>query len=155
MILKYRSSSYCVLTKYYSDREDHIFYVKLVYGLLTTKNLDPVTLDKFAEVMCVLTKKWHLLPRADLTLDWVPLFELYHFWEDSSVSMRGLVLAPADFKTELCNVIQCCRGYFSDESTGEMLERWAPMLCPGDRWVVESKHVRELSQINVVEMLSY
>ena len=129
--------------------------MKLVYGLLTTKNVDPVSLDKFAEVLCVLTKKWHLLPRADLTLDWVPLFELYQFWEDSSVSMRGLILAPADFKTELCNVIQCCRGYFSDESTGEMLERWAPMLCPGDRWVVESKHVRELSQINVVEMLSY
>ena len=122
----------------FPNREDHVFYVKLVYGLLTTKNVDPVSLDKFAEVLCVLTKKRHLLPRAELTLDWVPLFELYQFWEDSSVSMRGLVLAPADFKTELCNVIQCCRSYFSDQSTGEMLARWTPMLCPGDRWVVTS-----------------
>ena len=114
-------------------RKEHIFYVKLLYGLLTTKNVDAVSLDKYAKVLSTLIKKKYLIPRSELVLDWLPLFELYQFWEDSSVAMRGLLKGTAEFKAELKRVIKYCRGYFSDESTREMMDRWSPMLCPADR----------------------
>ena len=114
-------------------REEHIFFIKLLYGLLTTSNVDPVSLDKYAKVLYALIKKKYLIPRSQLILDWVPLFELYQFWDDSSVSMRGLLKYQTGFKEQLRSVIKVCRGYFSDDSTREMLSRWTPLLCPADR----------------------
>ena len=105
----------------------------MLYGLLTTSNVDPVSLDKYAKVLYALIKKKYLIPRSQLILDWVPLFELYQFWDDSSVSMRGLLKYQTGFKEQLRSVIKVCRGYFSDDSTSEMLSRWTPMLCPADR----------------------
>ena len=95
--------------------------------------MDPVSLDKYAKVLYALIKKKYLIPRSQLIIDWKPLFELYKFWEDSSLSMRGLVKCQAGFKDQIKTIVKVCRGYFSDESTSEMLSRWSPMLCPADR----------------------
>ena len=100
---------------------------------MTTKNVDPVSLDKYAKVLYALIKKKYLIPRSQLIIDWKPLFELYSSWEDSSLSMRGLLKCQAGFKEQVKTIIKVCRGYFSDSSTSEMLERWSPMLCPADR----------------------
>ena len=95
--------------------------------------MDPVSLDKYAKVLYALIKKKYLVPRTHLILDWRPLWELFRFWDDSSFSMRGLLKCASEFKTQLRQVIKVCRGYFSDESTQEMLTLWKPMLCPADR----------------------
>ena len=95
--------------------------------------MDPVSLDKYAKVLYALIKKKYLVPRTHLILDWRPLWELFRFWDDSSFSMRGLLKCATEFKTQLRQVIKVCRGYFSDESTQEMLTLWKPMLCPADR----------------------
>lgn len=114
-------------------RQQHVYLIKLLYGLLTTKNTDPTSLDKFAKVLYALIKKKYLIPRSELELDWLPLFELHQFWEDSSLALRGLLKAPAGFKLQIKSVIKVCRGYFSSSSTGAMLARWRPLLCPADR----------------------
>lgn len=124
---------YIILYGLAFTREEHIFYIKLLYGLLTTKNIDPISLDKFAKVLFALIKKKFLVPRSQLILDWVPLYEMFHMWDDSSVSMRGLLKSQTGFKEQLKSIIKVCRGYFSDDSTAEMLERLKPMLCPADR----------------------
>ena len=87
-------------------REEHIFYIKLLYGLLTTKNIDPISLDKFAKVLFALIKKKFLVPRSQLILDWVPLYEMFHMWDDSSVSMRGLLKSQTGFKEQLKSIIK-------------------------------------------------
>ena len=110
-----------------------MFFIKLLYGLLTTKNVDPVSLDKFAKVLYALIKKKYLIPRSHLILDWRPLWELFRFWDDSSFSMIYLLECSEKFKTRLRQVIEVCREYFSDESTEEMLTLWKPLLCPADR----------------------
>ena len=92
--------------------------------MLTTKHVDPLTLDKFAKVLYALIKKKYLIPRSLLVLDWRPLYELYHYWDNCSLSLRGLLKTPTSFKDDLKNLIKFCRAYFSDDSTSEMLVHW-------------------------------
>jgi len=113
--------------------DDHVYLIKVLYGLLTTKNIDPVSLDKFAKVLFALLKKKYLVPRSKLELDWESLFELFEFWEDSSATLRGLLKPPQGFKAQIKSLIKVCRGYFSVSSTKEMLAKWRHMLCPADR----------------------
>jgi len=124
---------YIILYGLAFTREEHVFLIKVLFGLLITKNTDPVSLDKFAKVLFALLKKKYLIPRSELILDWGPLFTLYQFWEDSSPAVRGLLKCPAGFKLQIKSVIKVCRGYFSDSSTEEMLTRWKHLLCPADR----------------------
>ena len=41
---------YIILYGLCFTKEEHVFLIKVLYGLLTTKNTDPVSLDKFAKV---------------------------------------------------------------------------------------------------------
>ena len=41
---------YIILYGMAFSKEEHVFLIKVLYGLLTTKNTDPVSLDKFAKV---------------------------------------------------------------------------------------------------------
>ena len=41
---------YIILYGLSFTREEHVFLIKVLFGLLTTKNTDPVSLDKFAKV---------------------------------------------------------------------------------------------------------
>ena len=80
----------------------------------------------------MLKKKW-LLSRSDLVLPWRPLYEMFHFYEESSVAVRAMVKTNINFRTQLKEVIKFARAYFPDEATQEMLKEWMPMLCPVDR----------------------
>ena len=84
-------------------------------------------------MLVILLKKKYLLSREDLTLDWIPLYELYHYWEDSSFAVRGLVRGHDELKSQIKSLIQYSRSYFSNEATQQMLDRWRPMFCPLDR----------------------
>jgi len=124
---------YIILYGLKMSKTDHVFFVRIMFDLLTTPSVDTVSADKFAKVLSALLKKKYLLSRKDLILDWKPLFELYEYWEDSSLALRGLLKPAPGFKSQLKIVIKWCRNYWSEEATQEMLDRWRPMLCPHDR----------------------
>lgn len=124
---------YVILYGLKFTRADHVYLIKVCFGLLTTKNVDPNLLDKFAKVLSALLKKKYLIPRTELQLDWRPLFDLFQFWEDSSPAVRGLLKAPQGFKAQIKAVVKVSRGYFTDCSTKEMVAKWSHMLCPADR----------------------
>ena len=48
---------YIILYGLSFSKEEHIYFIKVLNGLLTTKNTDPVSLDKFAKV-CFLIVSW-------------------------------------------------------------------------------------------------
>ena len=45
---------YIILYGMCFSREEHIYLIKVLFGLLTTKNIDPVSLDKFAKVIIII-----------------------------------------------------------------------------------------------------
>jgi proteasome activator subunit 4 len=124
---------YIILYGLKFTRPDHVYLIKVVFGLLTTRHVDPHILDKHAKVLSALLKKKYLIPRSELQLDWRPLFQLLQSWEDSSPAVRGLLKAPQGFKAQVKAVVKVSRGYFTDSSTAEMLAEWSHMLCPADR----------------------
>ena len=113
--------------------EDHVWLIKLLYGLLTSENVDPVSLDKYAKVLITLCKKKYLLSGADLFLDWKPLYKLIYKYEDSSEAARGLIKVQTGLKASLRSVVKFTRSFFSHESTKEILDEFRPLLCPFDR----------------------
>jgi hypothetical protein len=57
-------------------------------------------------VLHALLKKKYLLSRSDLVLEWEPLFQLYWFWEDSSLALRGLLKPSNGFKAQIKSAIK-------------------------------------------------
>ena len=113
--------------------EDHVWFIKVLYGLLTTPNVDPLNLEKYGKLLISMVKKKYLLLKADLILDWKPLHNLIFKYEDSSAALRGMIKVQPGLKATLRTVVKFTRSFFSHESTQEMLDEWRPMLCPFDR----------------------
>ena len=124
---------YVILFGLRVTKEDHIFLIEALFELIRIPNLEPITLEKICKVLVILLKKKYLLSREDLTLDWIPLYELYHYWEDSSFAVRGLVRGHDELKAQIKSLIKYSRSYFSYEATQQMLDKWRPMFCPFDR----------------------
>ena len=117
--------------------EDHVWFIQVLYGLLTTPNVDPLNLDKYGKLLVSLCKKKYLLSDANLILDWKPLYKLLYRHEDSSSSARGMIKNPSGLKTTLRTVVKFTRSFFSQNSTQEMLDEWRPLLCPFDRCMIQ------------------
>jgi hypothetical protein len=64
-------------------------------------------------VLHALLKKKYLLSRSDLVLEWEPLFQLYWFWEDSSLALRGLLKPSNGFKAQIKSAIKVSREYWA------------------------------------------
>ena len=124
---------YVILYGLRITKEDHIFLINALFELIKIRNLEPITLEKICKVLIILLKKKYLFTREDLTLDWVPLYDLYHYWEDSSFAVRGLVRGHDELKAQIKSLIKYSRSYFSYEATQQMLDKWRPMFCPFDR----------------------
>ena len=124
---------YVILYGLRLTKDDHIFLIEALFELVKIRNLEPITIEKICKVLVILLKKKYLLDRNELTLDWRSLYELYHYWEDSSLAVRGLVRAHDELKAQIKSLIKYSRSYFSLEATKEMLEKWRPMFCPFDR----------------------
>ena len=132
---------YVALYGFRFSLQDHVWLIKLLYGFLTSDNVDPVSLDKYCKVLISLTKKKFLLTEANLILDWKPLYKLIYKYEDSSEASRGLIKVQTGLKLTLRTVIKFSRSYFSHESTQEMLDEWRPLLCPFDRCMLTGKMI--------------
>ena len=113
--------------------EDHVWFIKVLFGLLTTPNVDPLNIEKFGKLLISMVKKKYLLLKANLILDWKPLYKLIYKYEDSSAALRGMIKVQSGLKATLRTVVKFTRSFFSHESTQEMLDEWRPLLCPFDR----------------------
>jgi len=114
------------------SKEDHISFIKLLYELMITPELEPQFVKGFAVVLQKLLKKQELITRDDLVLDWRPLYDLTKSVRYSKAVPLGLKRFPGRFTDTISHVIKVARSYFSLESTKEMLLEWRPLLCPFD-----------------------
>ena len=64
------------------SQEDHIWFIKVLYGLLVAVNVDPVRVEKFGKLLISLVKKKYLVASANLILDWKPLYKLIYKYKN-------------------------------------------------------------------------
>ncbi|XP_062510278.1 proteasome activator complex subunit 4-like [Corticium candelabrum] len=119
------------------SKEDHVYFVKLFYHLLTTPDLEPQLIDNWGSVLLTLLKKKKLLSRSDLVLPWRPLYHTVQECLFGKYKKVNLKYVPKRVEEKLISVIKCTRTYFPASSTAEMLEEWRPYLCPFDMSMVE------------------
>ncbi|KAG7506391.1 proteasome activator complex subunit 4B-like [Solea senegalensis] len=114
------------------SKDDHIFFIKLLYELVTLPNLEPHMMQGYARLLIHLLKKKELLSRDDLQLPWRPLYDLYEKVIYSKTEHLGLIWFPSSVEHILKALIKSCRLYFPTSSTKEMLDEWRPLLCVFD-----------------------
>ncbi|XP_058477820.1 proteasome activator complex subunit 4B isoform X2 [Solea solea] len=114
------------------SKDDHIFFIKLLYELVTLPNLEPHMMQSYARLLIHLLKKKELLSRDDLQLPWRPLYDLYEKVIFSKTEHLGLIWFPSSVEHILKALIKSCRLYFPTSSTKEMLDEWRPLLCVFD-----------------------
>ena len=124
---------YVILYGLRLTKSDHIYLVKCLFKFINIKHLLPITLEKACKVLVILLKKKYLLTREDVEADWIALYDIYHYWEDSSHAVRGLVRGHDELKAQIKSVIKYSRSFFSLNATQQMLDKWKPMFCPFDR----------------------
>uniref|UniRef100_A0AAY5KGG3 Proteasome activator Blm10 mid region domain-containing protein n=1 Tax=Esox lucius TaxID=8010 RepID=A0AAY5KGG3_ESOLU len=114
------------------SKEDHVLFIKLLYELITMDKLEISMMQGLARLLINLLKKRELLSREDLELPWRPLYELQERILYSKTEHLGLNWFPNTVENVLKTLVKCCRPYFPDSATQEMLEEWRPLLCPFD-----------------------
>jgi proteasome activator subunit 4 len=92
--------------------EDHVWFIKVLYGLLTTPNVDPLNIEKYGKLLISMVKKKYLLLKANLFLDWKPLYKIVFKYEDSSAALRGMIKVQAGLKATLRTVVKFTRSFF-------------------------------------------
>uniref|UniRef100_A0A8C5MEZ8 Proteasome activator subunit 4 n=1 Tax=Leptobrachium leishanense TaxID=445787 RepID=A0A8C5MEZ8_9ANUR len=114
------------------SKEDHVYFIKLLYEMVTIPNLETSMMHGFARLLINLLKKKELLSREDLQLPWRPLYEITERILYSKTEHLGLNWFPSAVESVLKTLVKACRPYFPDDATAEMLEEWRPLMCPFD-----------------------
>ncbi|XP_043911057.1 proteasome activator complex subunit 4 [Protopterus annectens] len=114
------------------SKEDHVLFIKMLYELVTVPRLEISMMQGFARLLINLLKKKELLSRADLQLPWRPLYDMVESILYSKTEHLGLNWFPNSVESILKTLVKCCRVYFPDDATAEMLEEWRPLMCPFD-----------------------
>lgn len=112
-------------------KEDHIYYVRLQYDLLVSKDsIDLYYLPDVAQCFCKLMRKRFLISADELQLDWRPLYDTYLRLSYGEKESLGLRFVPENLESNLTQAIRLARPNFPLSATQEMLEEWRPMLNP-------------------------
>ncbi|CAN7938235.1 unnamed protein product [Ixodes hexagonus] len=125
-------NNYIKLYGYQFSKEDHIQLIQFLLELIVIPDLELNAVQKIAHTLGLLMKKRELLSRDDLSVEWRPLYELYERLLYSPYEHLGMLLLPSNLETNLKQLVRCCRTYFSEASTQEMLDEWVPLMCPFD-----------------------
>lgn len=125
-------NNYIKLYGYQFSKEDHVQLIHFMLELIVIPGLELNAVQKIAHTLGLLMKKRELLSRDDLSVEWRPLYELYERLLYSPYEHLGMLLLPSNLETNLKQLIRCCRTYFSEASTQEMLDEWLPLMCPFD-----------------------
>jgi len=113
-------------------KDDQVSLIKILYSFITIPDLEPFMVNHTAGVLNSLLRKRNLLTRADLTLEWRPLYEMYERLLHSHLESLGLIKLPSSMEQTLKTFIRLCRPYFPLSATEEMLREWRPLMCPLD-----------------------
>ncbi|GAB6022437.1 hypothetical protein CHUAL_006550 [Chamberlinius hualienensis] len=111
-------------------KEDHIIFIKLFYELLVIPDLEFFMIDAIARVLTTLLRKRDLISRRDITLDWLPLYQLYKNVAFNKWEKHGLARISSSNIAVVCHLIKLCRTYFPVEATQEILDEVRPLICP-------------------------
>ncbi|XP_043684421.1 proteasome activator complex subunit 4B-like isoform X1 [Vespula pensylvanica] len=114
------------------SKEDHIYFIKLMYELIIIPNLDPFLINKFGSTLILLLKKKELLSPNDLELPWRPLYELNQRVRMSAESSIGMFRYFPFLGCTLNSLIHSAKIYFPLNATQEILDELRPMICPFD-----------------------
>lgn len=117
------------------SKDDHIYFIKLLYELVLIPHYQFSLTHKFAQTINNLLKKHHLLSPDELTLPWKPLYDFCQDVFDSHHEMFGLHFFSSNIDSIMKDMISNCRPYFDLETTSEMLKIWKPLLCPFDSMI--------------------
>lgn len=128
---------FCILESYIQiyglafSKEDHIYFVRLLYELLVTEgSMDLYSILYVARCFTKLMHKRFLISNDELQLDWRRLYKAYERLLFSETESLGLRFVPENLESNLCQAIILARPHFSLDATQEMLDEWRPMLCP-------------------------
>ncbi|XP_015178192.1 PREDICTED: proteasome activator complex subunit 4B-like [Polistes dominula] len=125
-----RLNKYIKLYSFKFSKEDHIYFVKLYYELITIPDIDPYQIKEFANILILLLKKIRLLSPDDLTLPWRPLYELNKKVLCRATTALGMYHFHPLLPRSLSSLIRLCRIYFPLNATQEILDEFRPMICP-------------------------
>lgn len=114
------------------SKEDQVLFIKMLFELVTIPRLEISMMQGFARLLINLLKKKELLSRDDLQLPWRPLYDMVESILYSKTEHLGLNWFPSSVESILKTLVKCCRVYFPDDATAEMLEEWRPLMCPFD-----------------------
>uniref|UniRef100_A0A6G1SBV8 Proteasome activator complex subunit 4 n=2 Tax=Aceria tosichella TaxID=561515 RepID=A0A6G1SBV8_9ACAR len=113
------------------SKEDHIYFVRLQYELIISKNsMDLYYIAYVARCFSKLMHKRFLISSDELQFDWRQLYEAYERLLFSETESLGLRFVPETLELNLSQAIVLARPHFSLNATQEMLDEWRPMLCP-------------------------
>eukprot|EP00794_Sanderia_malayensis_P017776 gene17776-19552_t len=76
------------------SKEDHILFIKLLYEIATTPDLEPQFVRGLSHTLVWLLKKRELISREDLVLPWKPVYKLLDSVKFSKEKSLGLKRFP-------------------------------------------------------------
>ena len=85
--------------------------------------LEPFVINHVAGALNSLLKKRELLTRADIMIEWRPLYELYERLFHTNTESLGLIKLPNSIGQSISSLIKYSRPYFSIDSTEVCFEQ--------------------------------
>uniref|UniRef100_A0AAF5CRS7 Peptidyl-prolyl cis-trans isomerase n=2 Tax=Strongyloides stercoralis TaxID=6248 RepID=A0AAF5CRS7_STRER len=114
---------------YRFTKQDHIYLVKLAYGILECENLEYRLIKNAAIILTVLGKRRELLNYKDVTLDWRVLYKVYDVVVNKHEEDRGKIIYPKGLKQSLEHCAQAIRQFFPPSALYEMTEELKQHMC--------------------------
>ncbi|KRZ93751.1 Proteasome activator complex subunit 4 [Trichinella sp. T8] len=113
---------------YCFTKEDHIMFVKIIYELLASPDIDYPTAEYLCTALVALLKKWYYISPKDLQLNWKVLFALYERVIALDLDDEFQEVVPKGLPVVLTNAVKLSSMYFSKEATQEILNRLRPSI---------------------------
>uniref|UniRef100_A0A0N4ZP99 Proteasome activator complex subunit 4 n=1 Tax=Parastrongyloides trichosuri TaxID=131310 RepID=A0A0N4ZP99_PARTI len=120
---------------YRFTKQDHIFLVKLAYGILECENLEYRLIKNAAIILTVLGKRRELLNYKDIALDWKVLYRVYDRVVNKHEEDRGKIIYPKGLRQSLEHCAQAIRQFFPPLALFEMTEELRQHMCIFDNTV--------------------
>ncbi|KAL5255340.1 hypothetical protein ACHWQZ_G014676 [Mnemiopsis leidyi] len=136
--LKFWSDQLSTFIKIYGYQvpiPDMVTLVKLYYSLVVQEDINIPVVGCAGRAFTLLLgrqKAKKMIAREDLVLDWRPLYKTFKEIFHGKDRVYNLKVGYPQLESVIRHVVGHARDYFSEESTGEMLAEWEPLLCPPD-----------------------
>ena len=120
------------------SKEDHVYFIKVLYNLLETENLEICAIDSICNTLSILLSKPYLLSKEDVQLNWKTLYDLFYRLKHSKSARLDLLIVPEKTKVIVKDLVKYSRRYFDLKATKSILNELRPYLCPSDMTMTSS-----------------